>query len=191
MRGDRHMWGILATDPRMKSRLFGALALVGGPWPCRLLATSTMRFSAIRPTMAVAAGGSSDQFPPGSSGARRNVPGTLPAAAAARRRGSAPVIAITPVTIEPGSNTGTAVSATIATLRGQIATLEEHLAANAAHLTELRNQGADAAQRLPGRQSAHHHAPAGRHDARQSRTRQRMERGAKRRSTRSPATSTA
>jgi hypothetical protein len=70
----------------------------------------------------------------------------LPAAPATATTGSAPVIAITPVTIEPGANTGTAVSATIATMRSQISTLEEHVAANAAHLTELRNQGADAAR---------------------------------------------
>lgn len=66
--------------------------------------------------------------------------------APAAAMGSAPVIAITPVSIEPGTNTGTGVSATIATLRSQMTTLEEHLAANASHLTELRNQGADAAR---------------------------------------------
>jgi hypothetical protein len=87
--------------------------------------------------------GSSDQFPPTTP---PGTAGTLPAAPATATTGSAPVIAITPVTIEPGANTGTAVSATIATMRSQISTLEEHVAVNAAHLTELRNQGADAAR---------------------------------------------
>jgi len=87
---------------------------------------------------------SSDQFPPGGTAATPGAPGTLPGGVSASS-GSAPVVAITPVNIEPGSNTGTAVSATIATLRTQIATIEEHLAANAAKLTELRNQGADSA----------------------------------------------
>jgi hypothetical protein len=93
-------------------------------------------------TGGAAPAGSSDQFPLGNPGA---APGTLPAATSTAPTGSAPIVAITPVTIEPGANTGTAVSATIANLRSQIATLEEHVSANAARLAELRNQGADAA----------------------------------------------
>jgi len=78
-----------------------------------------------------------------------SMPGTLPPSSggggAAPGGGSAPVVAITPVPIEAGSNTGTAVSATIATLRSQVQTLEDHLSASATHLADLRNQGADAA----------------------------------------------
>ena len=75
------------------------------------------------------------------------MPGALPAATgnSAANGSSAPIVAITPIPIESGSNTGTAVSATIATLRSQVQTLEDHLAANASHLSELRNQGADSA----------------------------------------------
>jgi hypothetical protein len=127
----------------MKSRLFGALVLFAslGLAGCSDLDNALFGDQADN---GGAAGGSSDQFPLGNSGGGAT-PGTLPAAAASASPGSAPVIAITPVTIEPGSNTGTAVSGTIATMRNQIVTLEEHLSANAARLTELRNQGADAA----------------------------------------------
>jgi hypothetical protein len=50
--------------------------------------------------------------------------------------------AITPVQIEPGSNTGTAVSNTIANLRSQVAALEEHIAANAQRLSGMHGQAA-------------------------------------------------
>jgi hypothetical protein len=133
------MRGILATGPKLKSRLISALALAAGLGLAGCSDVDSALFGDQEDTGAPPAS-SSDQFPPGGPG----TPGTLPGAVGAAS-GSAPVVAITPVTIEPGSNTGTAVSATIATLRGQIATIEEHLAANAARLTELRNQGADAA----------------------------------------------
>lgn len=57
----------------------------------------------------------------------------------------APVATITPVTIDPGSDTGTAVSKTIQTLRGQISGLQQKLSANAQRLADLRNAGAGAA----------------------------------------------
>jgi hypothetical protein len=91
-----------------------------------------------------ASASNADQFPPG-GGSGGTMPGAMAGGGSGSSGGSAPVVTITPVPIEPGSNTGTGVSATIATLRGQIQALEDHLAANAAHLTELRNQGADAA----------------------------------------------
>jgi hypothetical protein len=84
---------------------------------------------------------SADQYPPATA---TGTPGTMPGAPATSV-GSAPTVAITPVPIEPGANTGTAVSATIATLRGQVQTLGDHVGANAAQLGTLRNQGADAA----------------------------------------------
>ncbi|MEI9886327.1 MAG: hypothetical protein WDN08_07455 [Rhizomicrobium sp.] len=90
---------------------------------------------------------SADQFPPG--GPPGTMPGSMPGSLSGTlpggAGGSAPIIAITPVQIEPGANTGTAVSTSIATLRGQVQTLEDHLAANASQLAALRNQGADAA----------------------------------------------
>ncbi len=133
------MWGILATDPRFKSRLGSALALAAGLGLAGCSDVDSALFGDQADNGAAPAS-SSDQFPPSGAG----TPGTLPGGAPASS-GSAPVIAITPVSIEPGSNTGTAVSATIATLRGQVATIEEHLATNASRLSELRNQGADSA----------------------------------------------
>ena len=59
--------------------------------------------------------------------------------------GGAPVATITPVAIDPGSDTGTQVNKTIQTLRNQMAGLENKLAANAARLADLRNNGAAAA----------------------------------------------
>jgi hypothetical protein len=137
------MWGILATDPRIKSRLFSALALAAGLSLAGCSDLDNALFGDQADTGGTPAAGASDQFPLGGPGG--TTAGTLPATGAATSSGSAPVIAITPVAIDPGSNTGTAVSGTIATLRSQIVTLEEHLAANAGRLTELRNQGADAA----------------------------------------------
>jgi len=52
---------------------------------------------------------------------------------------------ITPVTIESGPDTGTAVNKTIQTLRGQMSGLETKLAANAQRLNDLRSAGAAAA----------------------------------------------
>ncbi len=59
--------------------------------------------------------------------------------------GGAPVATITPVAIDPGSDTGTQVNKTIQTLRNQMAGLETKLAANAQRLSDLRNNGAAAA----------------------------------------------
>ena len=55
------------------------------------------------------------------------------------------VATITPVTIEPGSDTGTAVSKTIANLRSQLTALQGALMANAQRYTDLRASGAAAA----------------------------------------------
>jgi hypothetical protein len=59
--------------------------------------------------------------------------------------GGAPVATITPVTIDAGADTGTAVNKTIQSLRAQVAGLQQKLAANSARLGDLRNQGAGAA----------------------------------------------
>ena len=66
-------------------------------------------------------------------------------AAMAPSSGGAPVATITPVTIDAGADTGTAVNKTIQSLRAQVAGLQQKLAANTARLGELRNQGAGAA----------------------------------------------
>jgi hypothetical protein len=68
------------------------------------------------------------------------------AAAASAATGDAGLMAtITPVTIAPGSDTGTAVNKTIQTLRSQISGLQSKLAANAQRLAALRNSSAAAA----------------------------------------------
>jgi TolA-binding protein len=59
--------------------------------------------------------------------------------------GAAPVATITPVTIDAGPDTGTAVNKTIQSLRAQVTGLQQKLAANSGRLVELRNSGAGAA----------------------------------------------
>ncbi len=68
-----------------------------------------------------------------------------PVAAAPIVSGGAPVATITPVTIETGPDTGTAVNKTIQSLRAQVSGLQQRLAANSTRVAELRNQGAGAA----------------------------------------------
>jgi hypothetical protein len=67
------------------------------------------------------------------------------AAPVATATGGVPVATITPVAIEQGPDTGTAVNKTIQTVRNQVAGLEQKLAGNAQRLAELRNSGAAAA----------------------------------------------
>jgi len=55
------------------------------------------------------------------------------------------IATITPVTIEPGSDTGTAVSKTIASLRAQVSALQGSLMGNAQRYADLRSSGASAA----------------------------------------------
>ncbi|HET7084307.1 MAG TPA: hypothetical protein VFI23_06025 [Rhizomicrobium sp.] len=59
--------------------------------------------------------------------------------------GAAPVATITPVTIDAGPDTGTAVNKTIQSLRAQVMGLQQKLAGNSGRLVELRNQGAGSA----------------------------------------------
>ncbi len=67
--------------------------------------------------------------------------GTLPTATTSVA-GTGRSSTITPVSIESGSDTGTAVSHSVQSLRGQLQTLEDHLASNAQRLAELRANGA-------------------------------------------------
>ncbi len=59
--------------------------------------------------------------------------------------GGAPVVTITPVNIEAGPDTGTAVNKSIQSLRAQVSGLQQKLASNSAQLANLRNAGAGAA----------------------------------------------
>lgn len=71
--------------------------------------------------------------------------GAAPSAALPAAPGGAPVATITPITIENGADTGTAVNKTIQSLRAQVAGLQQRLASNSARFAELRNAGAGAA----------------------------------------------
>ena len=132
-----------------KSRLVSVLALAAGLGMAGCSDVDNSLFGGPDDSGSVPSA-SPDQGGAPPAGEPGTMPGTLPASAGGAASGpangnSAPIVAITPIPIEAGSNTGTAVSATIATLRSQVQTLEDHLAANASHLSDLRNQGADAA----------------------------------------------
>jgi len=95
-------------------------------------------------------GGSDDtemaEPPPSAAPPDAGAPPTAgPVTSAPLTAGAAPVATITPVTIESGPDTGTAVNKTIQSLRAQVAGLQQRLAANSGRVGELRNQGAGAA----------------------------------------------
>jgi hypothetical protein len=77
--------------------------------------------------------------------ASASVPMAVPQAVPASTPGTAPVATITPVMVAPGADTGTQVNRTIQSIRAQVAGLQQKIAASAARLTDLRNQGAGAA----------------------------------------------
>ncbi len=77
-----------------------------------------------------------------------NGPGTMPA----EQQPPAPMAAapsggmmggVTPIQIEPGSNTGTAVSSMVASLRAQVMSLQNHIASTAQRLAGLHGQAAE------------------------------------------------
>jgi len=88
---------------------------------------------------------SASSAPSPAGGGAGAAPPTAEAPPTAGAAASTLVATITPVTIEPGPDTGTAVNKTIQTLRGQMSGLETKLAANAQRLADLRNAGAQAA----------------------------------------------
>jgi hypothetical protein len=112
--------------------------------------------------------GSGDQSPSADAGA---TPGTLSSGAPSRTayapqnssagmaqsdQGPPPSASgamVAPIAIEPGSDTGTLVSKTTATLRSQLGEIENHLAQNAQRLADLHSQSAVAA-------TAYHEAKA-------------------------------
>ncbi len=69
--------------------------------------------------------------------------GTLPAGTAQAGTATA---GVTPVTIEPGTNTGTAVNHTIQDLRSQVSGIQDKLLATAQQLADLRTAAAQSAQ---------------------------------------------
>jgi hypothetical protein len=128
----------LSGKPRLKQSLFLGCALTAslGLVACSDIGNSIdSLFGGDDETAANSA-------PPDTGAAAETPP---PAPAAAPTAGGVPVATITPVTIEPGADTGTAVNKTIQTVRNQVAGLEGKLAANAQRLSDLRNGGAAAA----------------------------------------------
>jgi hypothetical protein len=88
--------------------------------------------------------------PPSADSAAPTAGSSLPGAAPVAMMpppggGLAPIASISPVTIDPGSDTGTAVNKSIQSLRSQVAGLQQKLVANAQRLNDLRGQGAGAA----------------------------------------------
>jgi hypothetical protein len=89
-----------------------------------------------------------DAGPPPDAGAPPPTASAAPSAAApvaSNAGGIAPMVTITPVAIEAGGDTGTAVNKTIQGMRAQVSGLETKLAANAQRLADLRNNGASSA----------------------------------------------
>ena len=85
------------------------------------------------------------EAPPSAEGAGAPPPTAGAPMAQPLSSGAAPVATITPVNIDAGPDTGTAVNKTIQGLRAQVMGLQQKLAGNYARLTDLRNQGAGAA----------------------------------------------
>ena len=122
---------------RVSSRIFSALVLVAGLGLAGCADVDSMLFgdSSTAP----------DNDQSQTSSAVAPTP-TAPAYVPASSGGAtAPVATITPVSIEPGSDTGTAVSKSVASLRSQISGLQGSLAQNSQRLADLRNSGADLA----------------------------------------------
>jgi hypothetical protein len=70
---------------------------------------------------------------------------TAPPSSEAQPAAMGTVATITPVTIEPGSDTGTAVSKSIASLRSQVSALQGSLMGNAQRYADLRSSGVSSA----------------------------------------------
>jgi len=131
---------------RLRSGLFLAFALMGAS---ALTACSDLDSALFGDDSSVAA--SDAAFPAANAGAAPSaasnvsVPMPPPPSASAAVAGGAPVATITPIVIAGGADTGTQVNRTIQSLRSQVSGLQQKIAANAGRLTDLRNQGAGAA----------------------------------------------
>lgn len=125
----------------VSSRFFRALVLVAGVGLAGCSDVDSMLF------------GDSGAAPESNSPVATTTPAPAPAPTyvapastiQAAPTGIGPVATITPVTIETGTDTGTAVSKTAATLRAQISALQGSLMGNSQRYTDLRSSGAGAA----------------------------------------------
>jgi len=136
---------------RLRVGLFLAFALVGTGALSACSDLETALFGDDSSASASDAG-----FPPADAGAppsavasntavpSANVP-MAPVTSVSTPAGTAPVATITPVVILGGADTGTQVNRTIQSIRAQVAGLQQKISTNAARLTDLRNQGAGAA----------------------------------------------
>jgi hypothetical protein len=130
------MTGIPAQQ-RLKKGLFLAISLTGA---LVLSACSDIdnMFGDDEATM-------SGQVAPADAGAPPTASAPTAYAPTAGASGAGTMAIITPVTIEPGSDTGTAVNKTIQSLRSQVSGLEQKLVSNAQRLADLRNTSVAAA----------------------------------------------
>jgi len=127
----------ISTSQGLKRGLFLAFALTAG---LSLAACSDIDSMFGDENANIAA-----EAPPTAEGAGAPPPTAGAPMAQPLSSGSAPVATITPVNIDAGPDTGTAVNKTIQALRSQVMGLQQKLSGNYAHLTDLRNQGAGAA----------------------------------------------
>lgn len=123
----------------VSSRILGALVLVAGMGLSGCADVDSMLFGD--------SGSEAESAGPVSSGSPTSYSASAPSApsVAAPSGGHGTVAAVTPVSIEQGSDTGTAVSKTVATLRGQVSGLQGTLSSNSQRYADLRNTGAGAA----------------------------------------------
>ncbi len=132
------------------SRLFGALAVVASLALAGCSDVDNALFGDDADTLdASASPGTLDNGPAPQRSAVAAQPsysgeaGTLPESSSSFQAAPTTMGAITPVQIEQGSNTGTAVSNAVATLRSQVMTLEDHIAASAQRLAGLHTLASD------------------------------------------------
>jgi hypothetical protein len=132
-----------AAVSRISSRFFRALVLLAGVGLAGCADVDSMLFgeSGSEPEMAATT----------TSTASPTYSYSAPASSEVQPAAMGSVATITPVTIEPGSDTGTAVSKSVASLRAQVSALQGSLQGNAQRYADLRGSGAAAA-------SAYHEA---------------------------------
>ncbi len=131
---------------RLRPGLFLAFALAGASLTgCADLDTALFGDEADLAAMDVAPAA----VAPPTTGGYGNVNVPMPVSAAPAS-GSALVATITPIQISAGADTGTQVNRTIQSIRAQIQGLQQKIASSAGRLSDLRNQGAGAAQSYQG-----------------------------------------
>lgn len=129
---------------RLRPGLFLAFALMGAT---ALTGCNDLDSALFGDESSVAA--SDPAFPAANAGAAPSAAGgvsvPMPPPSGALSAGAAPVATITPIVVAGGSDTGTQVNRTIQSIRAQVSGLQQKIASNAGRLTDLRNQGAGAA----------------------------------------------